>query len=149
MPSEHSERTHTQHALDEVFDYIRPGTNEGISFSLSRLTQDLFTDSFLAGGDISLFSASGKRGTIKSQLSNGWLLSPDGGAPAQFPIDLQVDLNAGSASGTWTLPNGSNQTPHFQLQHVRTSTQPEGKLIAFSGETSSDEAVYSLALLLI
>jgi len=50
MPTESKERKDTQHALAQVFDYISSGTNEGISFSLSRLTDDLFTDSFLAAG---------------------------------------------------------------------------------------------------
>src|SRR5690348_6670323 len=55
MPSEVSERHATRQALEAVYDYISPGTNEGISFLLSRLTDDMFTDSFLGGGDISLF----------------------------------------------------------------------------------------------
>src|SRR5205085_12525673 len=49
MPSERSEHHATRQALVEVYDYIRPGTNEGISFLVSRLTDDMFTDSFLAG----------------------------------------------------------------------------------------------------
>lgn len=106
-----------------MYDYISPGTNEGISFSVSRLTDDLFTDSFLAGGDISLFTPSGTRGSIRSQDSNGWMLSSGGGAPAQFPIELTVDLSSGTASGTWTLPlpNVTAQHPTFELQHIRPS----------------------------
>jgi hypothetical protein len=34
---------------------MRSGTDEGISFEVSRLTDDLFTDSFLGGGDASKF----------------------------------------------------------------------------------------------
>ena len=40
MPSERTENRKTRHALGQVFDYISPGTNEGISFSLSRLTDE-------------------------------------------------------------------------------------------------------------
>ena len=107
MPSERTEHRDTERALTEVYDYISPGTNEGISFSLSRLTDDLFTDSFLAGGDISLFTPSGRRGSIRSQLSNGWLLSSTGASPTQFPVELTVDLSSGTGSGDWTLPDGT------------------------------------------
>jgi hypothetical protein len=149
MPSERSEHRKTHQALGRVFEYISPGTNEGISFSLSRLTDDLFADSFLGGGDISLFTPSGHRGSIRSQLSHGYVLSSSGGAPTQFPIELKVDLTTARGSGNWTLPGGTAQTPTFELQHVKTVIVPEGNMLLFGGETSSDGAVYSLALLLI
>lgn len=149
MPSERTENRDTERALTEVYDYISPGTNEGISFSLSRLTDDLFTDSFLAGGDISLFTPSGRRGSIRSQLSNGWILSSTAGSPSQFPIELTVDLSTGTGSGDWTLPDGTAQTPTFELQHIKTVSRPEGTMLLFAGETSSDDGAYSLALLLI
>lgn len=132
-----------------MYDYISPGTNEGISFSLSRLTDDLFTDSFLAGGDISLFTPSGHRGRIRSQQSSGWRLSSGGGAPSQFPIELTVNLSSGTASGSWTLPDGAAQTPTFEVQQIKTVSRPEGTMVLFAGETSSDDGGYSLALLLI
>jgi hypothetical protein len=149
MPSERSEHHKTQHALQQVFEYISPGTNEGISYSLTRLTDDLFTDSFLAGGDISLFTPSGRRGSVRSQLSNGHVLSSSGAAPTQFPIDLEIDLTSGKGSGSWNLPSGPAQTPTFQLEYVKTVNRPEGTMLLFAGETSSDDAVYSLVLLLI
>jgi hypothetical protein len=149
VPSEHTEHQHTQHALTEVYDYISTGTNEGISFSLSRLTDDLYTDSFLAGGDISIFTPSNRRGSIQSQLSSGNVLDSGGGTPSQFPVDLSVDLTTGTATGSWTLPDGTAQHPDFQLQYVKKTNRPEGTMILFSGETSSDDATYSLALLLI
>ncbi len=149
MPSERTEHRDTEQALTQVYDYISPGTNEGISFSLSRLTDDLFTDSFLAGGDISLFTPSGHRGSIRSQQSNGWMLSSGGGAPTEFPVELTIDLSSGTGSGNWTLPDGTAQTPTFALQHVKTVSRPEGTMLLFAGETTSDDGGYSLALLLI
>lgn len=149
MPSERTEHRDTEQALTRVYDYISPGTNEGISFSLSRLTDDLFTDSFLAGGDISLFTPSGRRGSIRSQLSNGWMLSSGGSAPSEFPIELSLDLSSGTASGSWALPDGVAQTPTFEVQYIKTVTRPEGTMLLFAGETSSDDGGYSLALLLI
>ena len=87
MPSERSEHHATRQALVEVFDYISPGTNEGISFLVSRLTDDLFTDSFLGGGDISLFTASGTRGVIKSNTgTDARMLDSGGGVPTDFLI---------------------------------------------------------------
>jgi hypothetical protein len=149
MPSERTEHRDTVQALTQVYDYISPGTNEGISFSLSRLTDDLFTDSFLAGGDISLFTPSGHRGSIRSQQSNGWMLSSGGGAPTEFPVALTIDLSSGTGSGNWTLPDGTAQTPTFALRHVKTVSRPEGTMLLFAGETTSDDGGYSLALLLI
>jgi hypothetical protein len=149
MPSERTEHRDTEQALTQVYDYISPGTNEGISFSLSRLTDDLFTDSFLAGGDISLFTPSGHRGSIRSQQSNGWMLSSGAGAPTEFPVALRIDLSSGTGSGNWTLPDGTAQTPTFALQHVKTVSRPEGTMLLFAGETTSDDGGYSLALLLI
>ena len=137
MPSERTEHRDTEQALTQVYDYISPGTNEGISFSLSRLTDDLFTDSFLAGGDISLFTPSGHRGRIRSQQSNGWMLSSGGGAPTEFPVELRIDLSSGTGSGNWTLPDGTAQTPTFALQHVKTVSRPEGTMLLFAGETTS------------
>jgi hypothetical protein len=149
MPSERTEHRDTEHAITQVYDDISPGTSEGISFSLSRLTDDLFTDSFLAGGDISLFTPSGHRGSIRSQQSNGWMLSSGGGAPTEFPVALRIDLSSGTGSGNSTLPDGTAQTPTFALQHVRTVSRPEGTMLLFAGETTSDDGGYSLALLLI
>ena len=149
MPTERQEHRDTEKALTQVYDYIGPGTNEGISFSLARLTDDLFTDSCLAGGDISLFTPSGRRGTIRSQESNGWVLSSTGGSPTQFAVELTVDLSTGMGSGNWTLPDGTAQTPTFELQHIKTVSRPEGTMLLFAGETSSDDGAYSLALLLI
>jgi hypothetical protein len=150
MPSEVSERHATRQALEAVYDYISPGTNEGISFLLSRLTDDMFTDSFLGGGDISLFTPSGSRGVIKSNTgTNAHMLDSGGGAPTAFPIELTVDLNDGEVTGSWTLPDGTAQTPSFGLQFLKKTTKPEGELYTFCGETTSDDAVYSLTLLLI
>ena len=112
MTSERTEHRATDHALKEVFDYISPGTNEGISFSLSRLTDDLFTDSFLAGGDISLFTPSGERGSIRSQDSQGSVLSSSGAAPSQFPIALTIDLSTGNGSGSSLSVNVRRDAHH-------------------------------------
>ena len=150
MPTEHAERHATKEALIEVYDYISPGTNEGISFGLSRLTDDLYTDSFLSAGDISLFTASGVRGVIKTNTgTTATMLDSGGGTPTSFPAELTLDLNDGTATGSWTLPDGTAQTPSFEVQYVKKTDRPEGALYLFAGETSSDDAAYSVTLLLI
>jgi hypothetical protein len=111
--------------------------------------KDLFTDSFLGGGDISLITPSGQRGSIRSQDSQAWVLSSSGGAPTSFPINLIVDLSTGDGSGSWTLRDGTALSPTFALQWVKSVNRPEGRMLLFAGETYSDDAAYSLTLLLI
>jgi len=147
--TESHEHQATDHALAAIYAYISPGTNEGISYAVSRLTDDLFTDSFLGGGDISLFSASGHRGTIKSQLSNGYQLSSGGGAPATFSIEVTVDLNTAKAVIGWTLPGGSPQTATISLDVIKEVARPEGKNYLFGADEVSDAAAYTLSLILM
>jgi hypothetical protein len=149
MPGEVKEHHATSAALNQVFKYISPGTNEGISFGLSRLTDELFTSSFIGGGDISLFTAGGARGTIKSQLSNGYVLDSNAGPPTSFPFDLSVDLNNGKATLHWTPPGGSPSTESFVLDSVKAVTRPEGVNLLFTADEVSDDAAYSLSLILI
>src|SRR5689334_14141814 len=120
MSSEVREHQTTNRALHQIYKYISPGTNEGISFELSRLTDDIFTTSFLGGGDISLFTPSGARGTIKSQRTNAYVLSSGGGVPAAFTFDLSVDLNTSKATLKWTLPSGPAMTATMILDHIKT-----------------------------
>jgi len=56
---------------------------------------------------------------------------------------------SGATTGSWTLPDGAQQAPTFGVQLVKKTTAPEGVRYLFCGETSSDDAVYSLTLLLI
>src|SRR5882672_10259178 len=98
MATEKQEQKATNHALDIIAQWMKAGSNEGISFEISRLTDDLFTDSFLGGGDASRFTASGRRGTLTSQLSNAYILASGGGVPHQFPIQFKFNLNTGRAT---------------------------------------------------
>jgi hypothetical protein len=87
---------------------------------------------------------------IKSNAgTSAQMFDPGGGVPTSFPIELTFDLNDGEATGSWTLPDGTQQAPTFGVQFVKKTTRPEGILYLFSGETSSDDAAYSLTLLLI
>ena len=104
MATEHQEQQATNQALDVLANWMKNGSHEGISFEVSRLTDDLFTDSFLGGGDASKFTPSGHRGTLTSQLSDANILDSNGGVPHKFPIQFTFDLNAGKGAGNWNNP---------------------------------------------
>jgi hypothetical protein len=149
MTSETTENRATHDALGKVFSYISPGTNEGITFALSRLTDDLFGDSFLGGGDISLFVASDDRGVIIGQEASAWTLDAKSGAAVPLPIELKLDLDSGQASGAYTPSAGTPTTFSFRVEYDKSAQRPEGEMLLFGSERSSDEAQYSLALVLI
>src|SRR5690242_7242383 len=98
----------TEHALEQIAAWLRPGTNEGISWTLARLTGDLFDDSLLAGGDASRYEAHGRRGRVQAQLSHAYLLAAGGGggAPTVVPVELKLDLDEGRVELAWTPAAG-------------------------------------------
>ena len=129
---------------------MRKGTNEGISFEVSRLTDDLFTDSFLGGGDASKFTPSHHRGTLTSQLSYAYILDSAGGAPHKLAIQFTFDLSKDKALGTWTNPvTGQAETVSVTLTFFKSPTAPEGKYYVFYGDKSSDKAGYSFTFILL
>jgi hypothetical protein len=148
-PSEAQEAHATAQALKAIHDYIAPGTNEGISFLVSRLTEDMFTDSFLGGGDLSLFTPGAHRGSLRSQLANGSQLDPNAGPPTSFPLDLELDLDHGHAKLTYTLPGASAATGTFTVELVHRVQRPDGLNYLFGVDGSNDHAVYALSLLLL
>jgi hypothetical protein len=150
MATEKQEQRATNRALDVIANWMKAGTNEGISFLISRLTDDLFSDSFQGGGDASKFTASGRRGVLTSQLSNAYILDSGGGVPHQFPIQFKFNLNTGKATGSWTNPvTAAAETVTITLTVFKTATRPEGKYYIFYGDKTSDQAGYSLAFLLL
>lgn len=150
MSNEHHEHQATNAALNAIYQYISPGTNEGISFTISRLTDDLFTDSFLGGGDISLFTPSGNRGKLTSQQSDGQMLDSGGGAPKRFPIQLGFDLNTGTLTGNWTNPVTSQaENVSVQVELLKDVNTAEEQYYIFYGDSTSDDAGYALTFALL
>ncbi|HEV3092977.1 MAG TPA: hypothetical protein VGY30_00520 [Solirubrobacteraceae bacterium] len=143
MPT-HTVSHQTREALEEIRRYSEPETNEPITLTLSRLTDDLFTDSFLGGG--ALVNPPGD--TLESENSEGFMLASDGGSPTSFAIELSINLTTAQAHGKWTLPDGSVQTPSFYLNYVQSVDRPEGRLLLFDSQGHSDGAVYSVSMLL-
>jgi hypothetical protein len=136
--------------LDALANWVKSGTNEGISFEISRLTDDLFRDSFLGGGDASKFTPSGHRGTLTSQLSNAYILDSGGGAPHKFAIQFTFDLNTGKASGNWNNPvTGQAETVTVNLTFFKSAAVSEGKYSIFYGDKSSDKAGYGFTFILL
>jgi hypothetical protein len=150
MATEKQEQKATNHAFDTIANWMKAGTNEGISFQISRLTDDLFADSFLGGGDASRFTASGRRGKLTSQLSKAYILASGGGVPQQFPIQFTFNLNTGKATGSWNNPvTNQAETVTITLTFFKTATRPEGKYYIFYGDRSSDKAGYAITFLLL
>ncbi len=150
MATERQEQRTTNRALDTIANWMKSGTHEGISFQISRLTDDLFTDSFLGGGDVSQFTPSGRRGKLTSQLSNAYILASGGGVPQKFPIPFTVNLNTAKATGNWQNPvTGHAETVGITLTLFKAATRPEGKYYIFYGDRSSDKAGYALTFLLL
>ena len=150
MATEKQEQKATNHALDILANWMKAGTNEGISFEISRLTDDLFTDSFLGGGDASRFTASGRRGTLTGQLAKAYILDSAGGVPHQFPIQFTFNLNTGKATGNWNNPvTGQAETTTITLTFFKRASRTEGKYYIFYGDRSSDQAGYVIAFSLL
>jgi hypothetical protein len=148
VATETAEHRATRRALKQVYDYISPGTNEGISFALSCTGISPNLDTWSAGGDISLFSPGGQHGSIHSQSSTGTVLDGSGAAVA-FPIEVRLNLNTGKVHGAWTLPGGSAQSPVFSVELCKDLVRPEGHNLIFSTDASNDDFAYTLSLLLI
>ncbi len=146
MPSEHSERHATQQALDKLYHFSLQPAREGITFTIARLTNDIFATSFLGGGDCTPFTPQGERGILTGQDATAHILAPGGGAPSSFPINLTIDLNAGQINATWTAPGSAMQNTTFDLV-LYESIAAEQALVFYS-DRASDKAAYALNLTL-
>jgi hypothetical protein len=153
MTTEKQEHTATLRALNDIHAYIAPGTNEGISWTMSRLTLDLFGDSFTGGGDASLFTPSGKRGSIASQESNTFFImnSASGNVVQPTSLSMTFDLNDGVVSLKWIDPStGSQSTATFTAELSQRNAPPGlGVTFVFGADSPSDGAGYSLVLALL
>jgi hypothetical protein len=134
----------TMHILDELKHYTEGGGNEPPSFTFNRLTADLSVTSFLGGG--AFINPSGD--ALASEDTNAWMLDSNGGAPAEFPIEVTVDLGTAKLTGKWTLPGGTTQTPGFEIHCLDAIDGPDGRELFFHSDGAADAAAYSLVVLL-
>jgi hypothetical protein len=147
-PTESQERHALVKALQGISDWLRPGTNEGANFLLTRLSDPLSTGSLFGGADISRWSAAGTRGRLDSQGGTAYALDFTKATPVTFPLSAVFDLNTGKVSLTWTPSTGA-QTASFTLSLVKHVPPPNGPSYFFDAETTSDAAVYSFTVVLL
>src|SRR5215472_1772872 len=154
MPiSEHQEHVLTQKALEILTTWGKnPGTDggENISFSVSR--QGAPSDAFMAIGDCTPFTPSGKRGTLKGQAAG------DTGAPiayfdnygtvTQVPCTFAFDLNAGKVTLAGAFPN-LPASLNFTVEYKKEFDGAGGKNMLFTSENTSDNAGYVIAVQLV
>ena len=136
-------------ALTKIANWLRPGTNEGITFTIARLTIDLFGDSFLGGGDLSRYTPGGARGTAHSQLSTATFLDGGGGSPSTSPLDVTFRLNTGRVTVGCTPPSAPPTTDTFSVDYAGTISDSTGKSLVFHSDRARGRAAFTLALLLL
>ncbi|MGD0843345.1 MAG: hypothetical protein ABSA06_03150 [Geobacteraceae bacterium] len=152
MTTEKGEHKATEHALNAIANWMRPpSANEGISYSIARLTTDAAIYSFIGGGDASIFTPSGHRGTLSSSVDGTGLLTPDFITATSFPITFTFDLNAGTAIGTWTNPVlNQAESVTITLEFNKLANDPDlGQYYIFTGDSSTDQAGYILTFVLL
>jgi hypothetical protein len=137
----------TARALDQLAHYMR--TNQGIAWTLARVTEDLFDDSLLAGGDASRYEARGPRGRLHAQLSTAYLLAAGGGfgAPTVLPVEMLFDLDEGLVRMSWARPEGRERSARFAV--TLDETAAPGARMTFHGVHASDGAGWVLRLMLL
>jgi hypothetical protein len=140
---ENLERRSTRHAMEKLSKWFNPASgNEGGNYVLTRNDSNYIGGTSILVQDALTFSPSGTLGTIGGQAGQGFTLD---GAPvtAQFTLDLDA------AQGTlnWTVANGTTQTATFVL--VLYHDAPAINSMAFYADTASDQAAYSLNILML
>jgi hypothetical protein len=155
--TESQEHTLTQKALKTLTTWGKDPNaagGENISFAVSR--QGAPMDSFMALGDCTPFTPSGKRGVLNGQ--------PPGftGAPIayfddfsgsqvvvdQVPCTFSCDLNTGKVSISGTFPDLPANL-HFTVEYTKEFVDEAGKNLLFHSEKTSDNAGYIIAFQLV
>jgi hypothetical protein len=142
------ERIHLAHALQAISDWVSSGANEGANFLVTRLTGPIGEGAFFGGADISRFTPAGARGSLHSQGGIAYHLDFADGGHVNFPLDAQMDLNSGEVTLSWAPPDQAARSARFQLAYVQ-QLASHGPTFFFDTERTSDEAVYSLTVVLL
>lgn len=158
MPvTEKHEHALTQKALDILTTWGKNPNIDGgesIAFSVSR--QGAPSDAFLATGDCTPFTPSGKRGTLKGQpaASTGapiaFFDNFGGSTPTivQVPCTFAFDLNTSKVILQGAFPNLPS-TLDFTVEFKKEFDGAGGKNILFTSDATSDNAGYVIALQLV
>jgi hypothetical protein len=136
------------HALQAISDRISSGTGQGANFLVTRLTGPISEGSLFGGADISQFMATGVRGSVHSQGGLAYYLDFGSGSHANFPLEAHIDLDSGEVTLSWMPPNQPARSAAFRLAYVQ-KLASRGPTFFFDTEQTTDEAVYSLTVVLL
>jgi hypothetical protein len=156
--TEKHEHALTQKALDTLTKWGKnPNTDggENINFSVSR--QGAPSDAFMANGDCTPFTPSGKRGTLKGQPvgSTGapiaYFDNFGGSTPTlqQVPCSFSFDLNTGKVYLSGAFPNSLPSNLEFRVEYFKQFDGAGGENILFYSDQASDDAGYVIAIQLV
>jgi hypothetical protein len=144
IDAETLEHRSTHRAMEKLSNWFNPASgNEGGNYVLTRNDSNYIGGiSIIVQDAITSFTATGTLGTIGGQAGQGFAL--DG-----TPVTAQLSINLDTAQATlnWTAANGTSQTDTFALILYRNT--PAINSIAFYADTASDNAAYSLNILML
>lgn len=143
VDAETLEHVSTHHAMEKLSKWFNPASqNEGGNYVLTRNDSNYIGGISIIVQDALTFTASGKLGTIGGQAGQGFTLD---GTPvtAQFSIDLDT----ARATLNWTVASGTPQSATIVLILYREA--PAINSVAFYADKASDQAAYSLNILML
>jgi hypothetical protein len=137
------EHRSTHHAMEKLSHWFNPASgNEGGNYVLTRNDSNYLSGTSIIVQDALTFTASGTLGTIGGQGGQGFTL---GGTAVTGQFSL--DLDTATATLNWTVANGTPQAATFVL--VLYHDAPAINSMAFYADTASDQAAYSLNILML
>ena len=142
------EQINLEHALQAISDWVRSGASEGANFLVTRLTGPIGEGSLFGGADISRFTPTGARGALHSKGGIAYHLDFGSDSHVNFPLEAHMDLNSGEVALNWMPPNQPTHSSTFRLAYVQ-KLASHGPTYFFDTEQTTDEAVYSLTVVLL
>jgi hypothetical protein len=155
--TEKREHALTQKALDTLTAWGKNPNIDGgenIAFSLSR--QGAPSDAFLAMGDCTPFTPTGRRGILHGQPAGStgeptaYFDDFSGSTPTvnQVPFTFSFNLNTAKVSLSGSFPN-LPAALNFTVEYLKKFDGAGGKNIVFYSEKTSDNAGYVIAVQLV
>ena len=142
------EHINLEHALQAISDWVRSGAGEGANFLVTRLTGPITGGSLFGGADISQFTRPVPGGHCAARAGSPIDLDFSSGSHVSFPLEAHVDLNSGEVALTWMPPAQAAHSSAFRLAYVQ-KLASHGPTYFFDTEQTTDEAVYSLTVVLL
>lgn len=144
IDSEVFERRSTHRAMEKLSQWFNPASeNEGGNYVLTRNDSNYIGGTSIIVQDALVYTATGHLGAIGgTPAGQGFTLD---GKPvtAQFSLDLDT----ATVTLSWTVAGGPPQTATFVL--VLYHDAPAINSLAFYADSASDQAAYSLNILML